>query len=235
MIFDDDAQGAAHHQDLLQQQELIEMDNNKEVRSSMGFKARQQGGSFKPLDAGVYAGVCTMLVDVGMQPGGQYNDAYKVVLGFELPGAPERDDGKQVTISTTLTNSMDKKANLRKFIESWFGKGFPSEEIAKEFDLSKLLGKVALVSVTHKERQGKVYANITGLTQLPKEMPAPTAKGETLFYTEEMPTEERSKAYAALPEWIRKKVDDQIRPETEVKTPAGVAAGAVDGGDDIPF
>lgn len=199
----------------------------------MGFKARQQGGNFKPLEPGIYAGVCTTLVDVGMQDAGKFGQKYKVVLGFTLPGKL-KDNGEPYTISETVTNSMDKKANLRKWVESWFGKGFPSEEAAKDFDLTKLLGKVAYVNVINKERNGNVYANISGLVPLPKELPQPTFDGDKLFYTDEMVGEERSKAYAALPEWIRKKVDEQIRAEEPVDVNTTAKSDAQTD-DDIPF
>lgn len=218
--------------DLLREQEWLEEQNgNTGDKKKMGFTARQQGGSFKPLAAQVYAGVATLLADVGMQPGGRYKDAYKVVIGFELPDAPPRDDGKPVMIYKNVTNSMDKKANLRKLIESWFGKQFESDEAAKKFDLSKILGRSALVNVTNDERNGKVYANIGGLTPLMAGMAPPKAKGETVFYSEIVPETAGNKE--KLPEWIVKLIDEsQIREGEPLET---TAASATDGGDDIPF
>ena len=196
----------------------------------MGFKAPQQGSTFKALEAGVYAGVCTLLVDIGLQPGGRYKDAKKVVIGFELPDAPPRDDGKPVVIYMNVTGSMDKKANLRKRIEGMFGKAFSTEEAARDFDLDKLLGRACLVNVSNDERNGKVYANIAGLTPLMAGMPAPVAKGTTVFYTERLP--ETRGALESVPSWIRKLIDEQIR-EGE-KLPVAAVEGS-DDGSDIPF
>lgn len=197
----------------------------------MGFKAPPSGGDYKPLAAGVYAGVCALLVDVGVQKQNnpKFKDTNKIVLGFELPDAPERDDGKPTMIYKTLTLSMNKKGNLRKLIESWFGKQFPSDEAANDFDLDKLLGKAALVNVTNDERGGKVYANIGGLTPLMAGMAAPKAKGATLFYSDKAP--EMSGSLGDAPEWIQKLHAEQIRPET----PVAAALEGADGGDDIPF
>lgn len=196
----------------------------------MSFKAKQQSaGDFKPVEVGVHRAVCSTLVDLGMQGGGQYAPAYKIALGFQLPDQLN-DKGEPMTITQTFTASMHKKANLRKLIETWFGKAFPTEDVAKEFDLQALLGRVALINVVHVERQGKVYANISAVMGLTAGMEKPVLAGQPLFYSEDLPQADRSRAYAALPEWLRKKVDEQLRPGT----PQGASTTDV-ADDDIPF
>lgn len=195
------------------------------------MKARQQNtGDFKPVEVGVHRAVAYLLVDLGLQGGGQYEPAYKLALGFQLPDQLN-DKGEPMTIVQTYTSSMNKKANLRKLIESWFGKSFPSEEAANEFDLKNLLGRAAFVNVVHAERGGKIYANISTVTGLPASVEKPALKGEPIYFDSDMDPSERSRAYGRLPEWLRKKLDDQLQPKA-----AAAAATKTDvADDDIPF
>lgn len=198
------------------------------------------GGGFDPVPVGVHRAVCVAVVDLGMQPAyrAEYKPAYKVLLTFELPDELT-DNGEPRLISETLTASMSTKANLRKLIESWFGKGFPSDEAAGDFDLRNLLGRPAFLNVTHTQKGEKTYAKVTSVIPLPKNAEKPIPSGEPLYYSEagDQPLEERSLVYSKLPEWVRKKIDGQIRATPEpLSVPAGAAStdGAFDG-DDIPF
>lgn len=223
--YDDDRR----QQDLAHEREWIEDSNRRQTK--MGLKA-PSGGTFKALEAGVYAGVCVSVIDVGIQAGGKFKDANKVVIGFELPDAPARDDGQPTVIYVNRTLSMNKKGNLRKDIEGMFGKAFPSDEAASDFDLDKLLGRPALVNVNNVERNGKVYANIAGLTPLMAGMAAPKAKSEPLFYTEKIP--ETTGSIDRVPSWIRKLIDNQLRPGEPVSGGVAVGGQAL-ADDDIPF
>jgi hypothetical protein len=74
-------------------------------------------------------------------------------------------NGEQVPmmISQQYTLSAGKKANLRKDLESWYGKEFNDDDLEKAggFDLKKLLGKAALLNLKH-SRDGK-YANVVSV------------------------------------------------------------------------
>lgn len=197
------------------------------------MKARQQsvGSEFEPIPVGVYPVVCTSLVDLGLQApfNPTFKTVYKVALGFDFP-TETREDGSPEKLTMILTNSMHKKGNLRKMIEGWFGKSFPSDDAANNFELKELLGKVGYANVTHNTRGEKTYANISSLIPLPKGMAPPTTDTPFLYYSEagDQPPAERSQAYAALPEWLRTKVDNQVRAESE-------EAGDDDVDGDIPF
>lgn len=159
----------------------------------MGFIATDAGGNnnFKTVPAGVFIGRCFELIDLGTQTNetGQYagNRAHKIKIGFELFGDDEDGspltvevEGKgemPLTIAKDYTMSLNPKANLRKELAAWRGKDFSDEE-AKAFDVSKLIGVYAMVNVTHKTNaQGKERANISGLSPLPSALrsakPAP--------------------------------------------------------------
>lgn len=145
----------------------------------MAFIATDSGGSnFKRVPAGVFIGRCYSLIDLGTQlTTGQYGEKmqHKIRIGWELFGEDENGepltvdvDGKTMpmTISKSYTVSLHEKAGLRKDLAAWRGRDFTEEE-AKAFDVSKLVGAYCMVNVTTSETNGKTYSNVAGLTPLP--------------------------------------------------------------------
>lgn len=145
----------------------------------MGFTATDSGGgNFKRVPAGAYIGRCYSLIDLGTQlSSGQYGEKlqHKIQIGWELFGEDEQGqpltvevDGKEMpmTIKKSYTVSLHEKAALRKDLAAWRGRDFTDEE-AKAFDVSKLMGAYCMVNVTTSESNGKTYSNVAGLTPLP--------------------------------------------------------------------
>ena len=101
----------------------------------------------------------------------------KVKIAWELPGEMRVFDetkGEQpMSISKDYTLSMYEKANLRKDLEGWRGKGFTDEQ-AKEFDITVLLGKPCMLNVIHKTSgAGNEYAMINSISGMPKSITCP--------------------------------------------------------------
>lgn len=194
---------------------------------------------FAIVPAGNHVAICNAVVDLGLQPGSrQYPDPKpQVYLRFELPQEQIEytRDGEKITgpmsIGRTFTASMSAKANLRRFAESWRGRPFTDEQ-AEDFDFQRLLGQRCLLNVTHTDREGKTYANIATATPLPKGMASTEPQHNTsLYYTLDTPD---SRAYSALPEWLRKKIAARIQPAELADEP--VHTGELSGADDeIPF
>lgn len=123
---------------------------------------------FRNPDAGSYLGRCISIIDIGHQKT-VYDDveriAHKIVINFELFGedsqGPLEIDGKPLVVYKRYTYSNHEKATLIADLKGWFGK----VELPLSFE--SLLGKFALVNVVHNEFQGKTYANISGLAQVP--------------------------------------------------------------------
>ena len=145
----------------------------------MAFIAKDSGGGdFKKVPPGAYIGRCYSLIDLGTQlSSGQYGEKmqHKIRIGWELFGEDEQGnpltvtvDGREMpmTISKSYTVSLHEKAGLRKDLAAWRGRDFTEEE-AKAFDVSKLLGAYCMVNVTTSENNGKTYSNVAGLTPLP--------------------------------------------------------------------
>jgi len=215
----------------------------------MKFKAGQSK-DFQIPDAGNHVAICNAVVDLGVQPGsGMYPDPkHQVYLRFELPTetVTYTKDGKEISgpmsVGRTFTASMHEKSNLRKFIESWFGKAFPSDEAAEEFDHSKLLGKFCLLNVTHTDKGNKTYANIANATPIPRGMKADyTVANKPLLFDLDNADPD---VYDALPKWLQTKIDERIReapapigesllPKGQIPEAEVASEGFID--DAIPF
>lgn len=136
------------------------------------------GGDFKRVPPGAYIGRCFSLIDLGTQlTNGQYGEKmqHKIKIGWELFGEEEDGtpltstvDGKEMplTIHKNYTVSLHEKATLRIHLAAWRGRDFTDDE-AKAFDVSKLLGAYCMVNVTQSETNGKTYSNVAGLTPIP--------------------------------------------------------------------
>jgi len=191
----------------------------------MGFIATDSGGgNFKRVPQGVFIGRCYSLIDLGTQhTSGQYGDKFqhKIKIGWELFG--EEEDGTPLTIdvdgqtmpltiSKTYTVSLHEKSGLRRDLAAWRGKDFTDEE-AKAFDVSKLIGAYCMINVTESVTNGKTYSNVAGITPLPGALknskPAPVhesvkfdldAPNMTVFGTFH---EKLQEAIKKSPEWAK--------------------------------
>jgi hypothetical protein len=107
---------------------------------------------------------------------------------------------------------LHEKAGLRKDLAAWRGRDFTDEE-AKAFDVSKLVGAYCMVNATTSETNGKTYTNVAGITPLPGALknakPAPVH--EALIFDLDKPDmkvfnafhEKLQEAIKKSPEWAR--------------------------------
>lgn len=139
------------------------------------------GGNFERelIPSGLQVARCYSMIEIGTVSEtweGQSKNSKKVRLTFELPNELrvfKPENGEQpMSISKTFTLSMHEKAGLRKFLEQWRGKAF-SEDEAKRFDVSKLLGAPCTLTIVHTEKDGKAYSNISSVAPVMKSMICP--------------------------------------------------------------
>ena len=128
--------------------------------------------SIAPVEEGTHLGVCSMLIDLGMQ----YSEVYKksqrkVLIGWELPDETIEINGemKPRVLSKRYTANLSEKSNLRKDLASWRGRDFTPEEL-KAFDLKNIVGASCLLTIIHSKNGEKTYANIQSVVKLPKGM-----------------------------------------------------------------
>jgi hypothetical protein len=179
----------------------------------MAITATNSGShkDFEPIEAGTYAARCISMIEIGTiteQFQGEEKRMRKVRITWELPTETKvfkEENGEQpYVVSKEFTLSMHEKATLRKYLQDWRGQAFTEAE-AKAFDISVLLGKPCMLSVTHKvsEKNGKTYAEIAGVSKLMKGLECPPQIN---------PTTELSydnfvwDTYNNLPQYLRDKI-----------------------------
>jgi hypothetical protein len=205
----------------------------------MALMVKSKGGEdFKKVPAGNHVAVCNLVADVGLQPSG-YGPKHKVYLRFEIPAerTEYEKDGQRMegpmTIGSFFTASLSKKATLTGFLESWRGRGFTKEEL-DGFDLFTVLGASCMLNVIHQASESdatKIYANIKSVGALPKGMAKPKAENPLLKYSPD-DTED----FRRLPEWLQKKITDQVSETPEDEGPAPKQADDPGFDDDsVPF
>lgn len=198
------------------------------------------GGDFKRVPSGSHLGVCNMVVDIGLQPGSTLHPEPKrqVVIRWEIPGerVEYEKDGQKIegplTISRTVTASMNEKATLRQILENWRGRKFTNDEAAK-FDVSSILGKPCLLSISETTKGDKTYSNVASVSPLIKGMTAPQAENPLLYYADD-----NRRAFDALPKWVKEKIGGQIHPEkaqTEAARDDALAEKLVDADGEVIF
>lgn len=134
----------------------------------MGLIVKDGGKTFIPAPEGQHAAVCVDIIDLGMVETtwqGKQKKSHKCRVVFEID--ERTPEGQRFTVREQFTASLNEKAALRKFMESWRGRPFTEDEL-KGFDLEALWSAPALIQVVHKARGEKTYANISSIMKLPK-------------------------------------------------------------------
>ena len=113
-------------------------------------------------------------------------------------------------------------------MESWRGKTFTEKE-ALSFDVTALIGKPCLISISHKvAKNGNTYANLTGVNLLPKgmECPAQINADQVLAFDDF-----NEDVFNSLPDFLK----DKIVSSEEFKAMSKPNEIPVDESDEIPF
>jgi len=166
----------------------------------------------EPIPAGNYVARCIEMIQIGTVMeliNGEQKMLNKVRIGWELPTEKKvfkEELGEQpYVISEEYTLSMNEKANLRKMLASWRGKDF-SEDEAKAFDITKLLGVSCMLNVIHKASKKdatKIYEKIGSVSTMPKglEVPAQINPTKVLSYDSF-----DNQIFESLPDFIKDKI-----------------------------
>jgi len=154
----------------------------------MGIYAEKKESEFQSVKPGTYVARCYRMIEIGTIKEdymGQEKQQQKVMVTWELPTElavfDEAKGEEPYAVSKTYTLSMHEKANLRKDLESWRGKGFTEDE-ANKFDISVLVGKPCLLSIQlqqSKSNPGRSYTVISSISPLMKGQECPPQINET--------------------------------------------------------
>ncbi len=206
----------------------------------MPIIAENKGTVHVPAPAGNHIARCVEMIQIGtiIETTGIYagKESHKVRIAWETPDELH-DFGKgpqPFLISKEFTLSMNEKATLRKMLESWRGKAF-SEEEAKAFDISKLIGKPCMLSVINKtSKGGNVYAEISSVATLPKGFECPKQINPTRILSFDAWDEQ---VFESLPDFLKTKIRGS-KEYAAMMNPSRTEAAPSNGGDtsdDLPF
>lgn len=176
------------------------------------------GKDFDPAPEGSHLAVCDMFVDLGLQDG-HFGAKHKIYLRWQIPALrlSYEKDGEKVegpmSIGGQYTLSLADKSNLRPMLQSWRGKAFTPDEL-KKFDVTTILGKPCMITVTHKAKaEGGVYANVGAVVKLPAGIPAPAIEGEPTIYDAD-----NTSSFEGLRPWLQEKIRNQVRLKSELQS-----------------
>lgn len=197
----------------------------------------------EPIQAGNYAARCYQMIQIGTVKeviNGEVKELNKVRIGWELPTELKvfkEENGEQpLVISEEYTLSMHEKSNLRKMLASWRGKDFTEEE-AKSFDITKLIGKTCMVNIIHKASKSdasRIYEKIGSVSSVPKGLDIPDQINKTMVLQYDAFD---YALYDSLPDFIKDKIKAS-REFAEMQQPNHVKSNIpadLDPIDDLPF
>lgn len=187
----------------------------------MSLLAKKPEGdfSFELPPQGNHIAVCFSVVDLGLQESiyqGVSSMKHKVRVTWELTSELMQEGefaGSPFSISKNYTLSLHEKSVLYSDLVSWRGRSFSSKEL-EGFDLFNILGAPCMLNVVHEQSADgqKTYANVKGVTPMPKGMPAPTPINEKRKFSIAEHTQEE---FNSLPDWLKEKINMSMPKPTE--------------------
>lgn len=189
------------------------------------------------------------IVDLGTQhfkPGDE--GSRKLYFGFETCEARHvfKDENGpepfmlQVEFAFYMRSANPSKpTKLRQFVVQWFGKDFPSEAEAQAFDFSKLIGRLAMLTVAHKPKQDGSQKAIIADVYMPEPAIAKGAAGAVNPLVCYEIDHREGGDFAKLPEFLQKKLreSDEFKKREDLRTNPTVTAPDVEseGSDPGPY
>jgi len=209
----------------------------------MAILATTNSAPREPIAAGNYPARCYQMIQIGTITeviNGEVKQLNKVRIGWELPTELKvfkEENGEQpLVISEEYTLSMHEKSSLRKMLASWRGKDF-SEEEAKSFDITKLLGKECMINIIHKPSKkdaSRVYEKIGSVSGIPKGMYVPAQINPTKVLSYD---NFDYALYESLPDFVKDKIKGSLE-FAAMQQPNAVAMQHktdLPDADDLPF
>jgi hypothetical protein len=194
----------------------------------------KEKSDYKPIPEGSHRVVCSAFIDIGMQ---EAFDAVKpqFLLRLEFPDSrvDRVVDGKQVNEPMVkwqfYTNSLNKKANLRRDLEGILARGLTKDELADGYNAPDLVGNAWQVSIIHDHSGDSVKDKISSMNKLMAGMAVPAPELPVILYSRGLKAEEQ---WDILPSWVQEKVNEQIVDLTADQPPVN-AEPFID--DDVGF
>lgn len=152
-------------------------------------------GSYEPAPQGPAAAVCVDVVNLGTVET-RFGAKHKLDIVWSIDKRMKAKDrnslGRPYLVQQRYTVSLHEKSTLRQHLEAWFGKKMSDKTVKEGFDLEKLIGRGAYLSIRHNESDGKVYANVVAVMPLPEGMPKPIPDPEYVRRQDRPPKDGRT-------------------------------------------
>lgn len=172
----------------------------------MSMMVRSEGNSeIKQLEPGVYTGIATAIIDLGIQENMTYGKQQrKAIIVWNVVGETVKVNDEELprVISKEYTMSLGEKSTLRKDLEAWRGRPFTTEEL-QGFDLKNILNVPCQLQINQQEKNGKTYTNIAAIMSIPKGMSVAPVDNVYIFDTYDLTTWEN---YDKIANWIKEKI-----------------------------
>ena len=172
----------------------------------MSMMVRSEGNSeIKQLEPGVYTGIATAIIDLGIQENTMYGKQQrKAIIVWNIVGETVKVNDEELprVISKEYTMSLGEKSTLRKDLEAWRGRPFTTEEL-QGFDLKNILNVPCQLQINQQEKNGKTYVNIAAIMAIPKGMSVAPVDSTYVFDTYDLSTWEN---YDKIANWIKEKI-----------------------------
>ena len=131
----------------------------------MSLKLTYSSNSREPVPPGTHKAVLVDVVDLGIQET-QFGEKPMCRLTFEVEKT-HPESGKRLTISKWNTATLAPKSNLYADVKAMIDRDL---EEGEDFDVESMIGISRLIAVTHVERNGSTFDNITSIAPLLDDM-----------------------------------------------------------------
>ena len=178
----------------------------------------------KTIPSGNHVARCYGMIEIGTITEiilGESKTMHKVMIDWELPNEKavfNEEKGEQPFVfSKEFTLSMHEKASLRLMLTSWRGMKFSDAE-ASNFDITKLIGVPCMLNIIHKASKDglRVYANLAGVTPLPKGFNCPDAITPQRILSFDNWDQE---TFISLPDWLADKISNSVQYKAKFAMP----------------
>lgn len=175
------------------------------------------GGDFERPDPGTYPGRLVSVIDLGTHTrvfSGQAKTNRKLFLTWELCG--EHDSkGDAYLVSQDFSLSLHPKANYRKFVEGWIGKGLAD---GQKFNIVEMIDKPCCVTISEgMSAGGKKFTEISSVGPVMRGLNVPALQREPCVFT--VNSLNSSGDTIDLPDWLPRLygriISDEIRQSAE--------------------
>lgn len=165
------------------------------------YFSKSESGSFEIPTEGSHVASLYCLAFLG-QHVNTFSNKLQELVGLGWQTEETDSEGRPLTVLETVTFSMYERSKLFGRIVALNG----GQEPQPGLELANLLGKSAIVTVSHSIKGDRSYANVTAASPLPRGMAGLTPSGILYFDLKEFD----AAAYSALPKRFQKLADDAL-------------------------